>query len=217
MNFLHYLSMPSKFRFVRKEFGGREFNLLDVGCGFHAPSKTVSYFPNCNYFGVDRDIVELDSGDMEAMKEFYKVDLDTGDLSVIPDNAFDVIVVSHVIEHLHHGIDVLMLLATKLRKGGCLYIEYPGARSLAMPNAKRGFLNFSDDPTHVRVYSLPEVANALLDAGLFIIRAGTRRDPFRLLFTPLFLLRGALRGDFWGGGIWDAAGNCEYALARSIE
>ena len=62
----------------------------------------------------------------------------------------------HVIEHLHNGDKVLEGLLTKLRSGGVIYIEYPGIRSTRLPSM-RGSLNFSDDPTHVRLYSVPEI------------------------------------------------------------
>lgn len=213
-NLIKYLLLPPKFRFIYAKFHNRKFSLLDVGCGYNAPSKTLSHFPNCVYYGLDKETTELNENDLLSMKQFYKVDLAAGDLSAVPDDTFDVILVSHVIEHIRNGVDILVELTSKLRKGGLIYIEYPGVRSLNMPHAKAGFLHFCDDPDHVRVYELHQIANALLDAQLHILSAGRRRDPVRILLSPLLLLRGALRGDLWSGGIWDLAGICEFALAR---
>ena len=48
-----------------------------------------------------------------------------------------------------------------LKPDGCIYIEFPSVRSLNLPSM-RGALNFCDDKTHLRIYSIQEVANILL-------------------------------------------------------
>jgi len=200
---------PSLKRFYR-EYCTRRFRLLDVGCGHHSPSKVKLYFPHCEYHGLDLEMVELNENDLRVMTKFYQVNLDADSLDAVPDNYFDVIVMSHVIEHLHRGLEAVSCLSMKLKVGGLFYIEYPSWRSLGVPSAKRGFLQFCDDPTHVRIYSIQEVANTLLHKHFTILHAGTRRDGIRLLFTPLLLLRGLSQGDIWSGRLWDAFGIAEY-------
>lgn len=90
------------------------------------------------------------------MEKFYELDLTLLDYAAIPNNFFDAIMMAHVIEHLHNGEEVLPLLVKKLKPGGHFYIEYPGKKSTTLPSMY-GTLNFKDDPTHVRLYSVNEL------------------------------------------------------------
>src|SRR5690349_14930869 len=115
------------------------------------------------------------------MKQFYEMDLTQLKFDAIPDNFFDVIMMSHIIEHLHNGDKVIEGVLQKLKKGGLIYIEYPGQKSTTLPSMKRT-LNFYDDPTHVRIYSVPEVKGILENNGMQVLRSGTRRYwPYILL------------------------------------
>ena len=213
---LSALAVPVALKRFYKTHRDREFTFLDVGCGYHSPRRAKRYFPRCEYYGIDRGIVELDSSDMDAMKAFYQIDLDRDSLETVPVDSFDVVVMSHVIEHLRNGLQVLDSLATKLKPGGRIYLEFPSAASLATPRGQRGCLHFSDDATHVRLYSVLEVANVLLNRDFEIIAAGRRRDPMRLLLTPITLLAGLARGDIWSGGrgLWDLFGFADFVYAR---
>jgi SAM-dependent methyltransferase len=141
--------------------------------------------------------------------------LETDSLEALPDDYFDAIVVSHVIEHLINGENALERLPRKLKRGGIIYIEYPGVRSLRVPHARKGFLHFHDDLTHVRLYSVAEVSNILLRSGCRIERAGTRRDVIRLAMSPALAMRGLfMQGDLWSGRLWDLCGIAEFVVAR---
>ena len=123
------------------------------------------------------------------------------------------IVMAHVIEHLHNGDAVLRALVPKLRPGGMLYVEFPGPRSLHLPSM-RGTLNFHDDDTHVRLFTTPEVVGLLESEGLVVIRAGTRRDPVRILLTPIHAVRARrMHGFVPGGVLWDLFGFAERVVA----
>ena len=90
------------------------------------------------------------------MKEFHDLDLaeDLQKLDSFPDGFFDVAILSHVIEHLPNGTDVLSRVADKVKAGGRLYVEFPSVRSLKLPSFSAGVLHFCDDPTHVRRYEI---------------------------------------------------------------
>ena len=132
------------------------FKLLDVGVGNHSASKTVSLFPACEYYGVDlnKDYNNSDE-DFKVMKSFYEMDLTKLDFHLIPNKYFDGIWIVHVIEHLHNGDKVIENLIEKLKTGGYIYIEYPGTKSTRLPSMY-GTLNFYDDLSHVRLYSVKE-------------------------------------------------------------
>jgi SAM-dependent methyltransferase len=210
--------VPPHFKPFFWKYQACRLRLLDVGCGAHAPSKAKKYFPLCEYHGVDLDDKALDPADQASLTRFYALDLDQDPLDQIPSEYFDVIIISHVIEHLLHGLEAVASLAQKLRPGGYIYIEFPGVRSLNVPHARHGFLHFHDDPTHVRLYTVPEVVNVLLEHQCTIIKAGVRRDLARLLLTPLLLGRGLLQqGDIWSGRPWDLFGIAELIYAQKAK
>ncbi len=205
--------LPYKYKEIRRRYGERPFTVLDVGAGNHSASATKRWFPRCRYVGVDRDRgYNNDARDFAAMDGFFEVDLTTLDFEIIPDDAYDVILMAHVIEHLPNGEEVVRGLLPKLRSGGLIYLEFPGERSLRLPS-KRGTLNFRDDPTHVRVYSARQVAGLLESLGVEVIRAGSRRDPLRALLTPLLALRAKLKYGYVPGGVfWDLLGFAEVVI-----
>lgn len=185
-NYLHLLVEP-KFKAFYKTYKDKAFTLLDVGCGNHSPTRTVGIFKGCTYHGVDREIYNNNAEDLAVMEKFYQVDLTRSDLSGIPDASFDVVLAYHVLEHIPNGLDVVAILARKLKPGGEIYLEFPSVRSLRLPSVV-GTLNFCDDASHVRIYEVKELANLLLSLGFRIVKAGPRRDLFCLLITPFFYL-----------------------------
>jgi hypothetical protein len=110
-----------------------------------------------------------------------------------------VICMSHVIEHLHNGDEVIRGLVPKLKEGGIIYIEYPNMNSTRL-NIK-GNCFFSDD-THVRIFSLREIYNILVGEGLKYVEGGLRRRLISLLFTPF------IRRDV----VWDILGIADYCV-----
>jgi SAM-dependent methyltransferase len=205
----------SKFIYLKKSFGDRSFKLLDVGVGNHSASKTVSLFPSCEYYGVDlnKDYNNSEE-DFKVMKSFYEMDLTQLDFHLIPDNYFDGIWIVHVIEHLHNGDKVIENLISKLKSGGYMYIEYPGIKSTKLPSMY-GTLNFYDDLSHVRVYSVKELALLFQSKGCQVLKGGTRRNLFFILVAPFRILGYWLRGKKLIGNIfWDILGFAEYIYVR---
>lgn len=215
MSPIQALRMPVRFKRFHAEFKEREFTLLDVGCGFDSASTTKRYFRQCRYHGVDRDTASIDETNRRQMERFFQINLDAETLDAVPDEFFDVVIFSHIIEHLRHGTRVLADLVRKLKPDGVIYIEYPGPGSFRAPHARgSGCSHFCDDPTHVRAYSMHEVLNTLLDHEMTIIKAGTRRDPLRLALTPAAFAFGLMRRSPWNRHLWDIFGFAEYVYAR---
>lgn len=204
-----------KFRFLNAHFGDTVFNLLDVGAGNHSASRTTDLFPNCNYYGLDIDTTySNDSADFSKMKHFYQVDLTQLDYSSVPDHFFDVILMAHVIEHLHNGDKVIPLLISKLKKGGYFYIEYPGEQSTKLPSMY-GTLNFHDDATHVRVYSIDELKRVFEANGCQVFDSGTRRNFYYILAMPARVIHSLFKGiPINANFFWDILGFAEYLKVR---
>ncbi|WP_317236075.1 methyltransferase domain-containing protein [Niabella hibiscisoli] len=200
---------------INKAFGNAPFTFLDVGAGNRSASKTKAIFPNCEYHGLDivRDF-NNDESDFAAMHSFYELDLTLLNLDIIPDSYFDFIRMAHVIEHLHNGDLVLPALIKKLKPNGYFYIEYPGEKSMHLPSM-HGTLNFKDDPTHVRLYSVKEVSAIFENNNCTVIQSGTRRNKLFILLTPFRLLAGLLSTKKLNANIfWDILGFAEFVFAQ---
>ena len=200
---------------MQKSFADKPFKLLDVGAGNHSASRIVSLFSKCEYYGLDMDKSYNNSeADFKAMKDFYQLDLTKLDYSIVPDQYFDGIWMAHVIEHLYNGDKVLPGLIQKLKPGGYFYIEYPGKKSTTLPSMK-GTLNFKDDSTHVRLYSVPEIAAVFENNGCTVLRSGTRRNWFYIFSLPLRAAISVIKnGHVQGNVFWDLLGFAEYLWVK---
>lgn len=211
------LLLNYKFKFIHDKFNNRPFKLLDVGCGNHSPSKTKLIFPNCEYYGLDLDKnYNNDENDFKVIEKFYQIDLTTLDYTIMPDNFFDVIRMAHVIEHLYNGDEALKNLLPKLNEGGFFYIEYPGKKSLKLPSMY-GTLNFYDDTTHVRIYSIEELSEIFKANNCKILKSGTRRNPWNILAMPARIIISLLKNKKLEANIfWDITGFAEYLFVQKI-
>lgn len=214
---INYFLLPPRYKRFHKEMQGKAFKMLDVGASNGSSLLAKHWFPACVYHGLDRPGQDISAAEHAAMGKFIECDLEKDDLTRLADRSYDVIVIAHVIEHLRNGLDVLSKLTEKLADGGRIYIEFPSVRSLSLPSAYNT-LNFCDDPTHVRVYNIEEVANALLAEGLTVVRAGARREWSRILLSPLTLPKQITsvltKGKLDANGLWDLMGFADFVYAR---
>jgi SAM-dependent methyltransferase len=204
-----------KFRFIRRSFGASRFKLLDVGSGNHSASRITYLFPNCEYYGLDLNKdYNNDPKDFELMKNFYQLDLTKLEYSIIPDEYFDGIWMAHVVEHLYNGDRVIESLIRKLRPGGYMYVEYPGEKSTHLPSMN-GTLNFYDDLSHVRIYSVKELTKLFKKSGCQVIEGGIRRNWYYLLAMPFRIIGFTLKGKkLIGNMFWDLLGFAEYVYVQ---
>jgi SAM-dependent methyltransferase len=200
---------------MRKSFANKPFRLLDVGAGNHSASRITSLFTHCEYYGLDLDkSYNNNENDFNVMKGFYELDLTKLDFAIIPDQYFDGIWMAHVIEHLYNGDDVVKGLLKKLKPGGYFYIEYPGKKSTTLPSM-RGSLNFKDDSSHVRIYSVPELTKVFNSNKCTVLSSGTRRNWFYIFSMPVRILLSLIRkGHVEGNVFWDILGFAEYLWVR---
>jgi len=208
-------SIKFKYRFIWKAFRNKEFKLLDVGSGNGSATDTKKKFPNCKYYGLDitRDY-NYNEKDFALMEVFYELDLTKLDFSSIPDESFDYIQMAHVIEHLSNGDKVVAGLIKKLKKNGYFYIEYPGAKSTKLPSM-RGSLNFYDDPSHVRVYSVKELTGVFKINDCSVLSGGVRRSYWHIILMPFLAAKSLIANKrLYGGLFWDLLGFAEYVWAK---
>jgi SAM-dependent methyltransferase len=219
---MRILTTP-KFLFLNKfinSYSEDKIKLLDVGCGNKSPSITVSLFPKIEYFGLDKEEYNLTNEDKKILEnKYFLVDLDNlSELdNALPNNYFDFIIMSHVIEHTRKGTEILEILSKKLKVGGGIYIEFPSVRSLSLPSME-GTLNFCDDPTHVKLYDVKEIANTLIKCEFKIIKAGTRRNYVNMILTPLKVIYYLIKyRKINGYAFWDILGFAEFVYAVKIK
>ncbi|MFP5249509.1 MAG: class I SAM-dependent methyltransferase [Acidobacteriota bacterium] len=197
---------PMKFRFARGKLPPGA-HILDIGCGNGSPSLTKRWFPDCRYSGADIQRYNLKAADDAALDAFFPLGADGSGYGAIPDASFDFVILHHVIEHMANPRPILAALCGKLRPGGVIWIAFPSLRSLALPHSIDETLNFCDDPTHVHVPDLREIANVLLANGVKVLHAGRSREGFFTTLTDVFklgkrMVKRLFTGRFSGRGMW---------------
>jgi len=203
---------PPRFKYIKRwSTGNADLMVLDIGCGSRSCELTKQWLQVREYHGVDKEVWQGDEASYLGIDRFFPADLETSNLGGIPDGFYDVLIVSHVIEHLTNALPTLRRLSMKVRSSGVIYIESPTLRTINFPSAI-GFLNFYDDPTHKRIYFDSEIVPLLQECGFKVTYAGYRRDWVRVVFlTPLAILLNALfyipiRRKLCAYGLWDALG-----------
>jgi SAM-dependent methyltransferase len=206
---------PFRLKTIGKYTDKKDLKILDIGSGSHSSTITKKWLPQCHYTGVDRDVsYDNTEEDIRNMDEFFLLDLTELAFDAIPDDTYDVIIMSHVIEHLHNGDQVLPLLFQKLKKGGLFYIEFPCEASASFPS-KKETLNFFDDDTHVRIWSIKEVANIFMKGKFNVKMAGKNRSWINIALMPIKIpLQLITKGYVRGGVYWDAYGFADYLIAE---
>jgi SAM-dependent methyltransferase len=176
---------PARISRIQQALGRRRdspIRILDVGCGPHV-MNTKAWFNVLAYDGVDRQMWPGFETLYRNLDRLFLIDLEKAQLGEIPDGHYDLIILSHVIEHLSNGLEVVRLMSSKLAPGGCIYIESPSQRTINLPSAI-GFMNFYDDPTHKRLYFDDEMIRILQSSCLRVLYTGYRRTWARALLVP---------------------------------
>jgi len=133
--------------------------LLDFGCGngsFLKRARRVGW----DVVGVDLDpkaaAVGLNNG----------LDVRIGGMEILDSSKekFDVITLSHVIEHVHDPVQLLKDCYKLLKKNGILWIETPNILSTGHQYFKGNWRGL-EVPRHLGLFNLDSLSNALNDVG----------------------------------------------------
>ena len=210
---------PMKFQYVRRRLSSPSLRILDIGCGNHSPSTTKRWVPGCHYTGADIERDDNSDQDVAAMDAFYLLGTDGSGYAAIPDGSYDFVILNHVLEHMAAPAPILAALCSKLKPGGYIWIAFPSLLSLSLPSSEDETLQFCDDPTHVYVPEIREVANILLANGVKVLHAGRSRESFLTTLGDVVkltkrLLRKILTGRFSGRGLWYLLGFEDHVLGQ---
>lgn len=177
-------------------FMGNE-KILELGCGRGINANYVKkQFPQIEYHGVDI----LSEKDMPSTLEYKIIDLDDHSLPY-PNECFDIIIFTHVIEHLKSPLQLGPEINRILKKSGRVYIEAPNWTSVLIPSfqfhrEQLDPFNFYDDPTHIKPWSKQGVYLFLLKhCSLKIQKIGCVRNWFLIPFNFIFIILGIITGN----------------------
>jgi len=201
----------------------RNARVLDIGCGDCRRLRYRSYYRNdlVNY-GVD---IHEDARCRKYLNELHKLDVTKDKLPFVA-GYFDLVVLSHVIEHLTKdgALHCIKEIKRVLKRGGYVYVELPSYRTQHFITAKTlnrytlpvTTLNFYDDETHVNLYAIEELADILRDEKMSICGYGDIREPVKKCLSPFLLLLGYVLRDksVFTGSLWSLVNWASFVVAR---
>lgn len=121
---LHVERYHSASKFIRKYYKKDDsFKVLDVGPGDGALKYFFDDYPNAEWQGIDFKSPRIEQCEKMGYK-MLQLDLDNNPIP-FPDNSFDVVNASHVIEHLEHMTNALQEIERVTKPGGLIIIGVP--------------------------------------------------------------------------------------------
>ena len=158
------------FKMVENKTSGKE--ILDIGCD---TGSLLNVFKKkeWNTFVVEPTVSYAEYG----RKEYgHKIETGIYNDKMFEGKKFDLIVASHVIEHVYDPLALLISLRKKIKEGGYMYIGTPNVAKYSVKQ-KVGFWDMFSCG-HLYLFSLTSMAGVLHRAGLEItaFRAAGARD-----------------------------------------
>jgi 2-polyprenyl-3-methyl-5-hydroxy-6-metoxy-1,4-benzoquinol methylase len=141
--------------------------VIDIGCGNGALTYDIANLAGSEVLGID-----FNEKNILFAKQHYKharIKFVQGDaLCDLPDNDFDVVVLSNVLEHLSNRPEFLQRIC-KLLKPSRLLIRVPlFEREWRVPLRKELNVEWRLDPTHETEYTIESFEDEMKEAGLLI-------------------------------------------------
>jgi len=151
--------------------------LLDLGCG------NGEFLLRARSAGWDVVGTDFDSKAVEAA-QCQGLDVRLGGVDELDSSVpeFDVITLAHVIEHVHHPMEVLRACYKLLKSGGFLWVETPNI-------ASKGHQLFGENwrglepPRHLVLFTLESLTSALNAAGFTEVNVQSYRPLCGAIFS----------------------------------
>lgn len=157
-------------------------NFLDIGCGNGSRLIKMRRL-GWNVFGVELNSFAY----KKCKKNNLNVQNTTLEKAVFEKNSFDVIYMSHLIEHLHNPVKIIQICDSLLKDGGKLYIHTPNLNSLGrFIFGKFWFAN--EVPRHLILYSHLGMKKLLQNTDLKITYSSLKTTPKIVLNSVDYLL-----------------------------
>lgn len=151
-------------------------SVLDVGCGLGANLSYVrKFFPECITNGIElrKDIFSAVSKNKDVNKIFFG---DAMSLLRRIKSKYDLIILSHVIEHVFDHETFLRLCIARLKPNGLLLVAIPNIRHLSvlLPLIFNDSFKYENcgilDSTHCRFFTYKTCERLFTNLGLKIIK-----------------------------------------------
>jgi 2-polyprenyl-3-methyl-5-hydroxy-6-metoxy-1,4-benzoquinol methylase len=168
-------------RLQKAEAGKR---LLDVGCG-NGSFLLLARSAGWDVFGVDFDARAVEAANRQGLN------VRLGGMEELDPalDQFDVITLSHVIEHVPQPVMMLQRCYELLRPGGGVWIETPNISSQGHRLFGKNWRGL-EPPRHLVLFTLESMKGALKTAGF----SGIEPQPYRPLCRSLFAASKAIAG-----------------------
>jgi len=138
---------------ITKFFSGFDTNsrILDFGCGL---GQNIFYLPNAMGYDISKFGVEF------CKKKNIKA---TNNLNDVPDEEFDIVISTHVLEHHPNPKEMLVQIFSKLKKGASLI--------LVIPHEVHGIPKFELDLNqHLFMWNFQAINNLLITTGFKVVQ-----------------------------------------------
>lgn len=177
--------------------------VLDIGCG-NGRYLLQKKNEKCDVFGVDIDKMTLE----RLGKQHPDVKVFCGNLwdAHFASDYFDLIHVSHVLEHIPELNLLIKEICRILKKGGLIHIQVPNSFSLTHWLFRECWLGL-DVPRHLYTFNQKNLLNFFEQHKLKAVRIRTNENNFSFLGSLLFFLNERFRkkiGLFDTNYYWDS-------------
>lgn len=118
-------------------------SVLELGCSSGGILQQFKIKHNCKVVGYEINTRSLNFGRKKGLDIVNNLDS-----KLLRNNFFDIVILSHSLEHLHFPEKDLKLFSTFLKKNGLFYIEVPGK-----DNPRVYENNYTAQPGHLNIFS----------------------------------------------------------------
>jgi ubiquinone/menaquinone biosynthesis C-methylase UbiE len=159
--------------------------LLDVGCG------DGRFLLQMRQLGWDTCGVDFDAKAIEIIRQRHGLDVRAGELAShhFPDDTFDALTMSHVIEHVFDPVALLTEARRILKPNGRLIATTPNNQSLGRQMFQTSWFGM-DPPRHIQLFSPKSLAECARKAGFAHPKAISSAGRAEVFIAGSFKLRG---------------------------
>lgn len=149
-------------KFLKELMKGKEFKLLDIGCG------TGLFLKSCTDNGFNVTGIDVSSNALTFAKENFGLDVSSKTLDVLISEGrkYDVITMWHVLEHVLNPIEELEKVKEILNEKGLLVVEVPNFNSIKFRYSGYKWKGGNHPLYHRSFFTAKTLRNILLKSGL---------------------------------------------------
>jgi 2-polyprenyl-3-methyl-5-hydroxy-6-metoxy-1,4-benzoquinol methylase len=153
---------------LARRYGKRGARLLEIGSGMGHLVGDLSH--TFKAFGMDLNHWAVNQSKATA----ESASLQTASAQELPftDNAFNVVIIKHIVEHLPDPAKAINEIGRVTEKGGILILATPNLGSLLKPWKGGKWIGYQD-PTHISLKEPQEWLKLVQDAGFEFIRVSS--------------------------------------------